>query len=78
MPNTSKSTTDNIVRKRDDDSLSIIYSGSLHSIYNVDQLINAIRTLPHSSLSLTILGDGPEKNSLKCLAGTDTRIVFSG
>ena len=78
VPNTSKSTTDNIIRRRDDDSLSIIYSGSLQSIYNVDQLINAIRNLPHSSLSLTILGDGPELNSLRCLAGTDRRIVFSG
>lgn len=78
VPNTSKSTTDSIVRKRDDNSLSIIYSGSLQSIYNVDQLINAIRNLPNSSLSLTILGDGPELDSLKCSAGTDTRIVFSG
>ncbi|MDC6452832.1 glycosyltransferase family 4 protein [Alphaproteobacteria bacterium] len=78
VPNTSKSPTDSIFRKRDDDCLSIIYSGSLQSIYNVDQLINAILNLPNSSLSLTILGDGPELDSLKRLAGADTRIVFSG
>ena len=78
VPNTSRSTSDSVIRKRDGVSLSVIYSGSLQSIYNVDQLINAARNLPHSSLSLTILGDGPELDSLKCLAGTDKRIIFAG
>ena len=58
--------------------MSIIYSGSFQSIYNVDQLIIAIRMLPDPRLSLTILGDGPELVQLRELAGSDSRILFAG
>lgn len=78
IPNTSKSTINRIKKKRESKPFSIIYSGSLQSIYNVEQIISAVRNLPESSLSLKILGDGPELSSLKKFADSDPRIEFSG
>lgn len=78
IPNTSKKSAKSVHKKNSGQSISIIYSGSLQSIYNVDQLIIAIRMLPDPRLSLTILGDGPELGHLRKLAGSDSRILFAG
>ena len=78
VPNTSKQSAKSFYKSRSGKSVSIIYSGSLQSIYNVDQLIIAIRMLPDPRLSLTILGDGPELVQLRELAGSDSRILFAG
>lgn len=78
VPNTSKQPSKNVCKEHFGQSMSIIYSGSLQSIYNVDQLIVAIRMLPDPRLSLTILGDGPELRHLRELAGSDSRISFAG
>lgn len=78
IPNTSKRVTYTKSREMSNGLVSIIYSGSLQSIYKVDELILAVRSIQDPRISLKILGDGPELEALKALAYSDARIVFSG
>lgn len=78
IPNTSKSMREISRNNYSNCHLSIVYSGSLQAIYNVDQIIEAILNLPEAPISLIILGDGPELSMLKDLVGSDSRITFAG
>lgn len=56
--------------------LSIVYSGSLQSIYLIDEIILAMRLIKNENITLNILGDGPELKKLKTLSKDDKRIKF--
>ena len=60
---------------------SIVFLGRLVSDKGVDMLLRAFSTLQYSEWSLTIIGDGPEKNNLENLSSIlniSSSINFTG
>ena len=60
---------------------SIVFLGRLVSDKGVDMLLRAFSTLQYSEWSLTIIGDGPEKNNLENLSSSlniTSSINFTG
>ena len=53
---------------------TILYAGSLQSIYKIDDIILAVRESNDKRISLVILGDGPK--NLRTLVNDDDRIQF--
>jgi glycosyltransferase involved in cell wall biosynthesis len=78
VPNTSKAQHHISDRRKNETGMSIVYSGSLQSIYKVDDIIQAVARLRDHKLSLTVLGDGPELDNLTRLAHSDARVSFPG
>ncbi len=79
IPNTSPSNNTTLPKSGHSKSkLHILYSGSLQSIYLVDELILAISRAEAANVILNVVGDGPMLESLKSLAAGDERVIFSG
>jgi glycosyltransferase involved in cell wall biosynthesis len=53
-------------------------SGSLIHRKGMDILVDAMSRITRSDIRLLIIGSGPEKETLKLLAGSDHRIIFLG
>lgn len=62
----------------DNQSLNILYVGSLTRHKGIQILIKAVKLIKKDSIKLTIIGSGIYKNKLENLAGTDKRITFYG
>ena len=75
IPNTSMRKVHLSEQKARSD-FTILYAGSLQSIYKIDDIILAVRESNDKRISLVILGDGPEKEILRALVNDDDRIQF--
>ncbi|MBQ8555353.1 MAG: glycosyltransferase family 4 protein [Clostridia bacterium] len=64
-------------KQRPFDTLHLLYAGQLIPLKNVDHLIQALAQLDFP-VTLTIVGDGPERPRLEALAAGDARITFTG
>lgn len=56
----------------------VLYLGYLVPRKGVDTLIRAVRSLDRPDISLTVAGDGPERQRLQRVAAGDPRITFAG
>ena len=52
--------------------------GRLHPSKGMDVLISAFKMSAPQNAALVIVGEGPQRAALECLAGDDTRIHFTG
>lgn len=59
-------------------SLNILYVGSLSKHKGIQILIEAVRRIKKDDISLKIVGSGRYRNRLEDLAGADKRITFHG
>ena len=50
----------------------------LERIKRVDLAITALQRLDHDDVTLTVVGDGPDRERLQALAGDDPRVTFAG
>jgi glycosyltransferase involved in cell wall biosynthesis len=55
-----------------------LFLGRLSSEKGIGTLIKAFTSLRHHDMKLIIVGEGPMEDELKRIAGSDTRIKFSG
>jgi glycosyltransferase involved in cell wall biosynthesis len=67
-------------RETETKRVAITFVGRLHSAKNVDRLLPAIRDVLDENPGLRgwIVGDGPMRHALECIAGNDERIQFLG
>jgi teichuronic acid biosynthesis glycosyltransferase TuaC len=57
----------------------VIATGRLHPVKGFNYLIEAVKSLMvHHKVYFYVLGDGPQRQSLQCLIGTDQRISLVG
>lgn len=60
------------------DKTSIVYSGSLHKKYGLENYINAIKQIKDKNVDFYIFGSGEMEEEIKNLAKVDSRVKFMG
>ena len=81
IPNTSKRQSKKVplqAKSHSINTLTILYSGSLDTIYLIDELIKAVRILKDIKLEVLILGEGRKKEYLRNLSEGKSNINFIG
>jgi len=56
----------------------LLYAGQLNESKGIDVLIDAVKSIDSSDISLHVLGKGPEREALEARADDDDRIEFHG
>jgi len=80
VPNMLDPSFDPPERRRDGDGFELLYVGSLIPEKGVESLVRAVPKLP-ADATLTVVGNGPEADSLRRLAsslGITNRVTFTG
>ena len=80
VPNTSKKRFIRPLHSKSDSSTSmtILYAGSLDTIYLIDELIEAVKIINQTKIKLLILGEGRKKKHLRSIAKNSLNIRFIG